>query len=580
MAANIKKFNPATLFFKLWVLCIVVFFVIVGWGFKSKKALETPPPGQLGIYGALILITVFAGIIFFCLGILFALFNNYYLNEANRHKNKFLLFIKFLFWLALLPLALIIASLKNRKRKFRQKILPLLFFIVILLPIWASVYFVFSLAATDLLGLNPMEQNIVGTGSMYPTWPKGTEGKSRLELTKEVVSTAGFLPYPNGLKIGSQTIFGYKLDHGDIITWENDATHDLTGRDGADPAGLLKRLIGLPGDTIELREGILYLNGQPQKEPYIAKPRSTFGENFLKECQVVTVPENHIFAIGDNRTGSADSREIGFAPITDIKFVIPFKKQVGNLDKNWHDATNDLEETVKIKLDKEKYLELLNEKRKEVGAKQLKYQPKLEKSAGKRGEVILKYDDFSFDATRSGYTMVKAMNDSGYSNIVWGESFDLGHYEAEELIENQFEFPDSKKFLLEKNYQEFGIAEVEGMLNGCPTQILVQHFAGYIPPNYDQADIESWEKSLNRLREILPSWENIRKSPHLYQDHPDKSERIIQVIQTRISRISAIVTRMRANQWLTNEEKRFTEDDQGLYNEQEELAKQLNSYNW
>ena len=176
--------------------------------------------------------------------------------------------------------------------------------------------------------------------------------------------------------------------------------------------------------------------------------------------------------------------------------------------------------------------------------------------------------------------MVKAMNDSGYSNIVWGESFDLGHYEAEELIENQFEFPDSKKFLLEKNYQEFGIAEVEGMLNGCPTQILVQHFAGYIPPNYDQADIESWEKSLNRLREILPSWENIRKSPHLYQDHPDKSERIIQVIQTRISRISAIVTRMRANQWLTNEEKRFTEDDQGLYNEQEELAKQLNSYNW
>lgn len=580
MAAKTKKFDPATLFFKLWAFCIVVFFIIIGWGSNSKKAIETPPPGQLNLYGILIVVTVLAGIIFFCLGILFAVFNNYYLNETNRHKNKIWLFVKFLFWLTVLPLALIITSLKNRKKKFGQKIFPLLFFIIILLPIWFGVYFVFSLAATDLLGLNPMEQNIVGTGSMYPTWPKGDPGKTRLEHTKEIVSSAGFLPYPNGLKIAGKIIFGHELGRGDIITWENDATHDLTGRDGADPAGLLKRLIGLPGDTIELREGILYLNGQPQKEPYTAKPRSTFGETFLKECQVVTVPENHIFAMGDNRTGSADSREIGFAPIQDIKLVLPLKKQIGKLDKNWHDATNDLEETAKIKLDKEKYLELLNEKREEAGAKQLKYQPKLEKSAGKRGEVILKYDDFSFDATRSGYTMVKAMNDSGYSNIVWGESFDLGHYEAEELIENQFEFPDSKKFLLEKNYQEIGIAEVEGRLNGCPTQILVQHFAGYVPPNYNQADIESWEKNLARLREILPSWENIRKSPHMYQDHPDKSERIIQVIQTRISRISAIVTRMRANQWLTNEEKRFTEEDQGLYNEQEELAKQLNSYNW
>jgi len=526
------------------------------------------------------------GVLFFGLGILTSVFESYYLNKKNRQQNKFRLISGFVLWLCFLPLVEAVKTIKGKK-SFKQKILSLIFELAILLPTWAGGYVVTGFITAETvkvtaqqLGFVAQEKNIIGTGSMYPTWPKGTPGKDRIELTKEVVSTAGFLPYPNGIKIGSQRIFGHTLGRGDIITWENDATKKLTSQDGADPGGLLKRLIGLPGDTIELKEGIVYLNNEPQKEPYVAKPRSTFGENFLKECQVVTVPDNTVFAMGDNRKSSADSREIGFAPISDIDFVIPLSKQAGKLDKNWHDTSNDLDETAKIKLDKEKYLELLNEKRKEAGVKLLKYQPKLEKSAGKRGEVILKFDDFSFEATRSGYTMVKAMNEAGYSNITWGEAPDLGYFEADELIENQFEFPDSKKFLLNKDYQEIGIAEVEGMLNGCPAQILVQHFAGYVPPNYNVSDIESWEQSLVRLREILPNWENIRKSPHLYQDHPDKSERIIQLIQTRISRIAAITTRMRANQWLTNEEKSYIDQDAGLFNEQDELAKFLNGANW
>ena len=295
----------------------------------------------------------------------------------------------------------------------------------------------------------------------------------------------------------------------------------------------------------------------------------------------MTIPENKLLVMGDNRKGSGDSRhELGLVDFNDVNHVLSWRKQAGVLDKNWHDAGNDLDEQTKIRLDKEKYVELLNEKRKEAGVKQLKYQPKLEKSAGKRGEVILKYDDFSFEATRSGYTMIKAMNESGYSNTAWGEAPSQGYYEAEELLENQFEFPESKKFLLEKDYQEIGIAEVEGLLNGCPAQVVIQHFAGYVPPNYKVSDIESWEKSLSSLKEILPSWEKVRNSPHLYKDHPDKSERIIQIIQIRISRIQAIVSRMRSNQWLTSEERSFTDQDIGLYNEQQELAKQLNSYNW
>ena len=577
MASKTRNIDWAKIFFKLWVLCILLFFLAFGLGIKFN---------QSKFYLTAIGVIFVLGVLFFGLGILTSVFESYYLNKKNRQQNKFRLISGFVLWLCFLPLVEAVKTIKGKK-SFKQKILSLIFELAILLPTWAGGYVVTGFITAETvkvtaqqLGFVAQEKNIIGTGSMYPTWPKGTPGKDRIELTKEVVSTAGFLPYPNGIKIGSQRIFGHTLGRGDIITWENDATKKLTSQDGADPGGLLKRLIGLPGDTIELKEGIVYLNNEPQKEPYVAKPRSTFGENFLKECQVVTVPDNTVFAMGDNRKSSADSREIGFAPISDIDFVIPLSKQAGKLDKNWHDTSNDLDETAKIKLDKEKYLELLNEKRKEAGVKLLKYQPKLEKSAGKRGEVILKFDDFSFEATRSGYTMVKAMNEAGYSNITWGEAPDLGYFEADELIENQFEFPDSKKFLLNKDYQEIGIAEVEGMLNGCPAQILVQHFAGYVPPNYNVSDIESWEQSLVRLREILPNWENIRKSPHLYQDHPDKSERIIQLIQTRISRIAAITTRMRANQWLTNEEKSYIDQDAGLFNEQDELAKFLNGANW
>ena len=87
----------------------------------------------------------------------------------------------------------------------------------------------------------------------------------------------------------------------------------------------------------------------------------------LKECQVVTVPKDEIFAMGDNRKGSADSREIGFAPIKDIDYVLPLSKQKGVLDKNWRDTSKDLDASSKVRLDKTRYVELLNEKEKIPG---------------------------------------------------------------------------------------------------------------------------------------------------------------------------------------------------------------------
>lgn len=284
-----------------------------------------------------------------------------------------------------------------------------------------------------------------------------------------------------------------------------------------------------------------------------------------------------VFVMGDNRKGSGDSREIGFIKIKDINHVLPIKNQKGVLDKNWRDVSKDLDDSSKIKMDKQKYLDLLNAKRKEANVQLLKYQPKLENSAISRGRTILKYDDFSFEATKSGYTMTQAMADSGYSNIVYGEAPQLGYYEAEELIENQFEFPISKNFLLNKDYQEVGIAEVEGQLNGCPAQVTILHFAGYVPPNYNRTDIDSWKKSLSGLRGVQPGWSNLKDNKDFYNNKKADIDRINEIIATRISNINAIVNKMESNQWLTNQEKGFIDLDKKLYDEQEVLATKLNS---
>lgn len=71
-----------------------------------------------------------------------------------------------------------------------------------------------------------------------------------------------------------------------------------------DPSvSFVKRVIGIGGDTIEIKNGILYRNGEPVKEPYLKEPMNkneTFGP--------YKVPPNHYFMLGDNRNQSLDSR--------------------------------------------------------------------------------------------------------------------------------------------------------------------------------------------------------------------------------------------------------------------------------
>jgi signal peptidase I len=87
---------------------------------------------------------------------------------------------------------------------------------------------------------------------------------------------------------------------GDVVVFE------APNRKNAD---YIKRVIGLPGDTVSVLDGKVYINGEVLTEDY--EPNTTNPGNFMQEGQDVIVPPDMYIVLGDNRPQSSDSREFG-----------------------------------------------------------------------------------------------------------------------------------------------------------------------------------------------------------------------------------------------------------------------------
>lgn len=96
---------------------------------------------------------------------------------------------------------------------------------------------------------------------------------------------------------GLAWVWNYTPAYGDVVVIQD--TH-------VDDKYIVKRVIGLPGDVIDIdyAAGVVYRNGQPLEEPYASTPTTFRGDMPLP----LTVPENRVFVLGDNRNNSTDSR--------------------------------------------------------------------------------------------------------------------------------------------------------------------------------------------------------------------------------------------------------------------------------
>jgi len=130
-----------------------------------------------------------------------------------------------------------------------------------------------------------VDSRIVPTNSMYPT----IEGGDRVIMLK--------FPY----------YFGFLPERQDVVVF-------AAGEEFDSEEDLLKRVIGLPGDIVEVKGGNVFVNGEAITEPYIYEPP-------VYRYDAVTVPEECYFMLGDNRNRSRDSHMWNnpFVPFSDIK---------------------------------------------------------------------------------------------------------------------------------------------------------------------------------------------------------------------------------------------------------------------
>jgi len=81
----------------------------------------------------------------------------------------------------------------------------------------------------------------------------------------------------------------------------------------------IKRIVGVPGDTVMIAGGEVYVNGVQINEPYISNKTAITLSGSISENQPIIVQPDHYFVMGDNRPRSSDSREFG--PIPSSSFV-------------------------------------------------------------------------------------------------------------------------------------------------------------------------------------------------------------------------------------------------------------------
>lgn len=423
-----------------------------------------------------------------------------------------------------------------------------------------------------LLGLKPVVVEVVGTGSMYPSlfWDSTEGGPEKVgEIGIEEYRSSPLM-YKKfaGLNLFGQTYLKRTINYGDMVAFKSDVTRKVLEEEGKDQdAGFIKRVIAVAGDTIELKDGYVIKNGELLNEPYIYRPRSSYGGSTLPDCKMITIPDDHYFVLGDNRKVSSDSRfDLGLIKESDIAYVLPYSEQEVYRPL-WRDTSKDNELIGTSTLSVAEFYKLVADVRSQAKQGTLKPSPALARSTALRGAKLLSEKETT-------YSMQQAMIDAGYSNVVVGEFVSYGNFTAQELLQNLLAFADTAKQLTNSNYQDIAVTATNREIEGCPKQVIVGHLGGYIPATYESHVVESWQKLRTSLAEIIPSWE-----AGVGQEGIDQAKvvELLTILRRRLALADEVLSTMQKREWLSDGQKARIEQDNQDADQAEKLATELNS---
>ncbi|MEK7595647.1 MAG: signal peptidase I [Patescibacteria group bacterium] len=412
----------------------------------------------------------------------------------------------------------------------------------------------------------PIEISLVGTGSMYPTlyWDNKQGGpESKEEAAQENphrVTPKLYLALR--LKYKDLEFEKPKIGFGDLVSFTKNDEH------------FIKRVIGLPGDEIELIDGYVIRNGHKLKEAYTNKDRSTFGNEGFLECKKTTIPKDMYFVLGDNRKLSLDSRsELGFIAKSEIGFILPFDKQA-DLKTKYRFSGVEEDKTLKPTLVASDFVTKANELRLKEGLKPLKLNELLNKSAYLRGDYIITNNNFLSRDQKGNKLFLKEMERSGYSNVLAAEDVIQGYLDSDELLELRLEFKELKELIFSKDYEDIGVATVNKNLNGCPTQIIVLHFGGFIPPVYNKATLESWESAYKSALENSQRWKGLQGND--FYNELDLKE-LITLFEEAVEISKGVLDKIINLEWLTPQDELKIKRYETLISEINKLSEKINN---
>lgn len=158
-------------------------------------------------------------------------------------------------------------------------------------PLWKSVrenltIVTIGLILAILIRIFIAEPRFIPSESMYPTLEVGDR------IVVEKLSYHFQPPQPQ-----------------DIVVFTPPLQLQMLGYDRTQ--GFIKRIIATGGETVCVKQGLVYVNNQPLKENYILDPPQY-------DLETVEVPEGYVFVMGDNRNNSNDSHIWGFLPVENV----------------------------------------------------------------------------------------------------------------------------------------------------------------------------------------------------------------------------------------------------------------------